>query len=220
MAFRVNPESPRPLWLAHRVLLTRLRLWRRLVLPNGESLTVRFLAEGRYNLVLQIKGEDRLLKILRTQFYNPDEPVETDETLENCRIMNSLAARGIFPECEHICGGAYRVENAGPLIQPYCIKDRSVTKTAFAQLYQWSMENDRVILDFNERNWCYGQDRLRLVDFDLNFTCSLEAMSTNPIVTKRVSPVPQDPGEALQAFYAVEESLLWDFLNGVWLPES
>ncbi len=84
----------------------------------------------------------------------------------------------------------------------------------FQQIYDWSVTTGIVVLDYNERNWCLKDGVIRLVDFDINYTCELSDIASNSIVQQRINPEAfPDQQSALRAFLAEEERLLWENLE-------
>ena len=218
---RITPSSPRFLWYWHRFMQKKLRLWTTIVLPQSERLQIRLLGEGRHNLVMEIAGEECLLRILRIQYYDLSQPLQTEETIENCRYMNSLADFEISPRCEHIVGGASRVEHAGNLIAPGMISSRAVIDDIFSRIRRWSLQTGIVIVDYNEGNWCLRDGHLQFVDFDTQYTCLMSELKTNKVICKRIDTTRlEEPEAILEAFLEVEAGLLWDFLQGIELPPS
>lgn len=218
---KITPDSPRLLWYWHRFLQKNLRLWTTIKLPQNERIRVRLLGEGRYNLVMEIGGEDRLLKILRAQYYDLTRPIKTEATKRNCWYMNSLADFRISPRCEHIVGGACRVEYAGRQIVPGVISNRSIVDDIFFRIQQWSLQTGIVIVDYNEGNWCVRDNHLQFVDFDTQHTCLISEIKTDEVICKRVdTSTITEPEAILAAFLKVEAGLLWDFLQGIDLPPS
>ncbi len=217
----ITPDSPRLLWYWHRFMQKKLRLWTTIELPQNERMRVRLLGEGRYNLVMEIAGEDRLLKILRAQYYDLTRPIETEETIKNCQYMNSLADFRISPRCEHIMGGASRVEHAGDQIAPGMISNRGIVDDIFFRIQQWSLQTGIVIVDYNEGNWCVRDNHLQFVDFDTKHTCLMTEIKTDEVICKRVdTSTVTEPEAILAAFLEVEAGLLWDFVQGIDLPPS
>ncbi len=218
---RITPSSPRLLWYWHRFMQKKLRLWTTIQLPQSENLRVRFLGEGRNNLVMKIAGEERLLKIARAQYYDLSCPILSDITINNCRYSNSLADFQIGPRCEHIIGGASRVEHAGTVIKPGIIETQKTVEEVFYRIHQWSLETGIVILDYNEGNWCERDGRLKFVDFDTRNTCLMSELKTEEVICKRVDTTKlAKPESILKAFLEIEAGLLWDFLRGIELPPS
>lgn len=218
---RITPDAPRPLWYWHRFMQKKLRLWTSITLPQSERLRVRFLGEGRHRLVMEIAGEERLLKILRAQYYDLTLPIGTAATIDNCQHLNSLADLHISPRCDHIAGGAFRVDHAGEVIAPGVISDRAIVEDVFSRLRQWSIQTGMVILDYNEGNWCVRDGRLQFVDFDMQYTCLFSELKTNEVICKRIDTAKmEDPEAMLDAFLEIEAGLLWSFLCGIELPPS
>lgn len=208
---RITPTAPKPIWKLHRLVLKKSP-WRRTVkLPNGQILRVRYLAEGKIHYVFRVKNDSRLLRITKRQFYS-DRPTDEAYMKANCRIMNDLAASGLSVKAYHLAGGACLVEDAGPCITSQPPKTREAIDAIFKALADWSLSTGIVILDYNEGNWCISPKTagIRLVDIDINYTCSLDIICSNEIVRGRISiDSARDDRQALEAFLAVESDLLW-----------
>ena len=208
----ITPKSNWILWKLHRLILKRIKRWRVLQLPNGKILRIKYFAEGKFNYVFKIKGDTRLLRITRKQFYQLSHPVDTDEVCNNCKLMNSLAEKGLSVSAKHLIGGACLVDDAGSLLVKYkCCKKDEIFKV-FNDLKEWSLENKIVILDYNERNWCKRAE-IKIIDVDVNYTCLLTDIRKNKIVLKRIDVNKYNSDEmALEAFLLKEAELLWQNL--------
>lgn len=211
----ITPKSSALLWKIHRLYLKHVPLWFEIVLPDGQTMTIKYLSEGKMNYLFYVQEEERLLRILREQFYNLSGPVKSKEVLRNCELMNSLAEREISISCSPLYGGACLVQNAGKLLKYSRLTDRTGLHDVFTQIEEWSLDNRVVLLDYNENNWCYESGRIRFIDVDANFTCPLSSIRGNEIVNRRVTAAQRikTDEEALKYFLKEEESLLWHNLR-------
>jgi hypothetical protein len=160
-----------------------------------------------------MRNDDRLLRITKAQFYNPEHAVDEEQTLENCRIMNSLDKSGISVRCQHIAGGACLVEDAGNSVQRNLVGQKKIIEEAFRKLEKWSLDTGVVILDYNEGNWCIKAGVLRLIDIDMRYTCRLSEICHNPIVLKHIDCGVNSIEKTLTAFLEKEAQLLCDHLG-------
>lgn len=200
-------------WKLHRFFLKIWFGWRNLHLPDGRGLRVKYFAEGKYNYLFRVQGDSGLLRIARKQYYSLHELVDEQVTVENARLMNSLAEDGLSVHCRHLVGGASIVDDAGERVRRGMI-DRKLLSDFFARLKLWSVKQGRVILDYNEGNWCIKDGVLRFVDVDVNYTCPLGDIRNDRIVQNRIQGIRCDTDEqALSAFLAREEELYWRHLS-------
>jgi len=184
-----------------------------LQLPCGMVFRVKYLAEGRFNYLFRVRGDSWLLRITRTQYYSLAGPVNEQETADNCRLMNSLAEKGLSVHCRQMSGGALLVEDAGERVRRGTISDRKILSDFFSRLKSWSIEQGTVVLDYNEGNWCMRDGVLRFIDVDVNYVCSLNSIRNNRIVLNRIQGICCDTDEqALSTFLEREEDLYWRYL--------
>jgi hypothetical protein len=211
--FRITPRSHWLMWKLHRLILKKIGMWRRLQLPGEKILMVRYRDEGTFNYIFRVRDDSRLLRITKDQFYDPAHSVDEKQTLENSRLMNSLAVSGISVRCEHLVGGACLVEDAGLGVRRQLVGDRGILEEVFTKIKKWSLETGVVILDYNEGNWCIKDGVFRLVDIDVNYTCRLSEICNNSIVLGRLGGVAGGMEDVLVAFLRKEEQLLCDHLK-------
>ncbi len=203
-------------WKLHRFFLKHPFGWRTLRLGEDIQWRVKYLAEGKCNYIFRVRGAHRLLRISKPQFYAPGIPVGEHLARQNCMIMNSLAARGLSVPCEHIYGGALLVEDAGKPLHHFRFDDWRFLDNLFAGIEAWSCEYRKVILDYNEGNWCWYGGVVRLVDVDVNFICALDEVGHHPLVKRRVNiEAGMDDRQILAAFLRVELCLLREYLENM-----
>jgi glycosyltransferase involved in cell wall biosynthesis len=206
-----------PRWVLRklrRLFLVKSGLWRTISLPNGTKMTVKYLAEGRHNYVFRIRGDEFLLRISRKQYGQPNDVLDENATKESCRLMNSMAEKGLSVHCRHLVGEVCLVEDAGHMVHKRELRDRTVLTAFFLKLGVWTLETGVVILDFNEGNWCVKDGNLKFVDVDVNRICHMSAIRDNTIVKKRTHELCLATNEQiLNAFLKKEEELYWEYLT-------
>lgn len=201
-------------WKLHRFVLKNLRPWFSIRLPGGDLLRVRYRDEGASNYLFAVKGDARLLRVTRAQFYQLGRCVDGQRTRCSCQIMNSLAEWGLSVRAEHLGGGAMLVEDGGEPLAMRHLSGRGQLTEVFTALRRWSTDTGLILLDYNENNWRWKGGQIKLVDVDANLVCPLCEARSSQIVLRRIRPERHRTDEdALAAFLKEEENLLWKYLS-------
>jgi len=215
MIVSVRPGCSRVKWLLHRLCLKGMRPWFVYRWLEGEAMTLRYRVEGKIHYVFQVKGSDRLLRITRNQFYNPESSIDTSLAQKNSMLMNELADANISVKAEHLRGGALLVDDAGMSLLAGASVARLELRDLFERITNWSLNVGKVVLDYNEGNWCVRDGVMVLIDVDWACMCQLGDISKKDTVTKRVQDIRSFSSNAdiLKEFLRQEEILLSSWLE-------